>query len=756
MAYHAHTTDLRDDLEGDQTVSTHWVDVLENSYLEPINRNQYYLAAKYGGFRVPEGFDPASPESDMIQDQDWHTSGEMLYPGNQNNLSGQPIKRPDNYYLAGRADRMVASLEAAFATIVANIQASSASIAANSTRLDTDTLVFQARFNSASWRGDLFAYRLQSDGSLGSVPQWDAASVLDGMNLADRNVLFAGSSGTLEPFSWENLSAAQRTILNNNDLGESRIAYLTGNRTQERQNGGPFRTRSSRLGDIVNSNPAFSGQESYGYHRLPGAEGSSYYSFYQQKRNEELRPPVVYVGANDGMLHAFHADTGEELFAYVPSMVLPQMAALSEPGYEHRYSVDGSPTIADAYIDGEWRTVLIGALGAGGRGLFALDITHPNEPELLWEFTHPELGEGVEEVSVVRTEVGNQDDPKWIVALGNGYNSASGQAALLLIDLASGEMLAESPVYTGAGSVDEPNGMAAVIAISSSGGRTADTMYAGDLQGNLWKFDQIQANGNNKGVWRLADGEDEPLFTAVSPDQGAPRQPITSKPEAGFNSDGQVMIYFGTGKYLEAVDVESSGLRFTHSAYGIVDDGSLGITRDDLIEQEIIYEDTAHDRQVRVVSNNPRTENSMGWYLDLVPPGNNGESNGERIVVRPVLRGESVVFVTLIPSSSPCDTGGTSWMMALSRDTGGRIDGGVFDVDGDGVVDENDYVVIDGVEVPVSGLGSESGILTRPNILAGIDGVDSGYVTGSTGDTERFNIQGDGTGLGRQSWRQLR
>src|SRR5690606_649312 len=188
-----------------------------------------------------------------------------------------PIKRPDNYYLAGRADRMVASLEAAFATIVANIQASSASIAANSTRLDTDTLVFQARFNSASWRGDLFAYRLQSDGSLGSVPQWDAASVLDGMNLADRNVLFAGSSGTLEPFTWENLSAAQRIILNNNDLGESRIAYLTGNRTQERQNGGPFRTRSSRLGDIVNSNPAFSGQESYGYHRLPGAEGSSYY-----------------------------------------------------------------------------------------------------------------------------------------------------------------------------------------------------------------------------------------------------------------------------------------------------------------------------------------------------------------------------------------------------------------------------------------------------------------------------------------------
>lgn len=657
-------------------------------------------------------------------------------------------------YIAGDEQGLRDIMDTVLRQIIVEASASASSVAANSTRLDVDGLIYQARFNSANWSGDLLAYRLREDGSIRSEPAWSAADLLDapGFSVATRRVFTSNDSNQRIDFRYNQLGQVSGAVaaMNFDGRGADRVNYLRGDRSQELQNGGPFRARESRLGDIVNSDPAYMGRETFGYQGLPGTEGSSYPQYVRSKRNNPDRPPVLFVGANDGMLHAFHADTGEELFAYVPRMLINQMAQLSSPDYTHRYYVDGAPTVSDVYINGQWRTILVGTLGAGGRGIFALDVTNPRDPQVLWEFQHPELGEGVTQPSVLRIQTGNNNAGEWIVAVGNGYNSQSNQSGVILINAATGTH--RQTILTGQGSAGNPNGMAPLLAINSSGGRIANTLYAGDLHGNLWKFDQVP-QGSGRWNFRVANGGAELFQGRASP--GNRVQPITSMPEAALNEDGEVMIIFGTGKYLGPDDVElTANNNILNAAYAIIDDGSSGLRRSDLHQQRIVYEDVSNGRQVRGVTTDPRPDNKKGWYLDLVPPS--GQRQGERIVVRPVLRGNAVVFSTLIPSDIPCDTGGTSWLMALDIDNGTAVMDGFFDINDDGVINEDDFIMVDGQLIPVAGLGSESGILTRANFLSGSEGMDVGYLSDSTGNTQRVRVRGNAFNLGRQSWRQIR
>ena len=634
---------------------------------------------------------------------------------------------------------------------------SSSAIAANSTRLDTDSAIYQALFDSDDWDGDLIAYEVDTDGEVqGKV--WQAATKLDQATdakvVADDGprVIYTAydlpddeAGVEIKKFFWDNLTPTQKDALDGDAddeaLGKQRVRYLRGDRRLEQANGGAFRDRASRLGDIVNSNPAFSGAEGYGYQLLPNQAGKDYVTYLDKK---ETRKELIFVGANDGMLHAFEADNGREAFAYVPSMLFDKLPALTDPNYSHDYYVDGSAIITDAYLDGSWKTVLIGTLGAGGKGVYALDISTPASPKVMWEFAHPELGVGVKEVSVIPV---NEAATEWQVVFGNGYNSNSGKAALFALDLKTGTLKGGAPVMVGS-STD--NGLAGVTAINSGDGFFANVIYAGDLRGNMWKF-----KPTNSG-WATAFGNvntPEPMFTAKN-DAGK-RQPITARPEVAVTDDGRNVVVFGTGKYLENEDVLDLSKQ---SLYGLFDDDLKGtISKDDLLVQTITDEGRVtvkgESRPYRIFSDNEVTDTHAGWRVDLVSP--NKGAQGERVVVRPTIRGEAVVFVSLIPSEDPCGGGGSSWLIAISKNNGGQIDGGVIDVNDDGKVDENDYVNDGNVKVPVSSIGFD-GVLSRVNFVSGKGNVDQGYGSTSDGDIGRVGLKGLGGMLGRQSWRQLR
>lgn len=776
LAFDANTRDIRPDMQGRQTVSTYWVDVLEAQSLEPIRRNQFWLAAKYGGLKIPEElqptFDPYS-FTGPIPEEWWHTNGETLTSFGSRG-DGSTFPRADNYYTAGEADKMVEGLTEAFADIVSEVQQSSASsVATNSTRLDTGTLIYQARFRDDDWTGQLLAYSLTAQGALDEL-LWDAGQQgPDGPMPApaSRNILTMNNDGTVVPFLWSSLDSDHREALNtsrnnvDDGLGPDRVDWIRGVRDED---GGLFRERNSVLGSIINSDPHFVGSQNFGYEVLHEDDGGGdvYRQFRQSKVDAQGRAltPMIFVGANDGMLHGFDAVTGEERFAYMPSSVIPDLSNYTDAGYIQRYLVDGQIFAGDAYINGQWRTILVAGQGAGGRTVFAIDITDPHNitaSDVLWEFTHDELG-----YMLGPPVVGRMANGTWAAVFGNGYNSDSDTARLFVVNLETGEPI--RIIDTGVGTDANSNGLAGP-ALIADGTRTLIHAYAGDLHGNLWKFDLTHAIQPNN--WDVApSGNNAPLFPARDAD-GNP-QPITVVPELGRHPDGGYMVYFGTGRFFVQGDnvVDTDDPR-VQSFYGIWDNGNRVpdyTSRDDVLQaQTIIYEGPAvleggEDPPfagVRAVSNNTFNYDAStrrGWYLDLESPVNGYE--GERVVSTAILRAGRIIFPTLIPLADPCASGGTSWLMEMDALSGARLDYSVFDLDSDGEFTEGDYItiIVDGeeVQVPASGIRSGVGIIKDPAIISAGER-EFKFASGTSGEvevvTERGAIQRP-----RGSWRQIR
>lgn len=687
-----------------------------------------YYAAKWGGFQDTDG--DGTPN--LVEE--WDVDGN---------------DRPDTYFFAIDPNKLKDSLSEAFAGVV-KTSSSAASVATNSTRLDVDTVVYQARFNSEDWRGQLLAFQIESDGSVGD-PLWDAGDIMPADHLRDIYTLNP-ASGNGVTFEWSNLSPAQQAALNTlpdstvDSLGSQRLDWLRGDDAQEQRNGGVFRNRTiTILGDIINSDPYFVGKPDYRYHQLPDATEAAEYVTFRNSAAYQARREMLYVGANDGMLHAFDANTGAEQFAYVPNLVFEKLSALTEIDYAHQYYVDGSARAADAYVSGSWRTVLLGSLGGGGGGIFALDVTNPdtfNTTSVMWEFTDADMGDHGTQATVVRLNNGD-----WAALVGNGFESTAGRAYLYLVDLDDGSIIRKIPAGT-----ETANGLATPVPVDTDGDRITDVVYAGDLQGNLWKFD---LSGTNEAQWDVEFKQgpnDRPLFTAT--DAGGARQPITQRPAVGRHPDGGYMLYFGTGSFYAVGDNVVSSPAPEQSFYGIRDNGSrLTNGRNQLQEQEIVAEVAAAAGDVRVVSDNAVNYGSdAGWYLDLVSPVNGAE--GERSVANPVLRGDRIIFTTLIPSSEPCDFGGSGWLMELDALNGMRLPYSVLDIDGDGQFDADDFVEVDGAMVPVSGLRSSVGIIKSPGIISAGER-EFKYASGSTGEiaviTERNSTDG-----GRKSWREIK
>ncbi len=711
----------------------------------------------------------------------------------------------------GRGDFLSAknpqSLVSAFANIIGAIgqRTSSFSAAAlTSGSLETNTQLITATFDGSTWTGDVQATKLDSSGNLAGLV-WDANCILSGRVGAacvplPGNTTVQGSRTILTydpgksqgvPFRWSSLSSSEQSALNTDPvsgtadaLGSARLDYLRGSRTQEQVNGGTFRNRTGGiLGDIVDSAPVYVGPPNRFYSWGSGSPYSSWTASYATfKTAQAARTPVVYVGANDGMLHGFRADTGMEVLGFVPSALFGALNQLTSPTYAHRYYVDSTPTENDVYFTGlgQWRSVLAGGLGGGGREIYALDVTDPaafaegNAKNLvLWEFTDtkaapygdPNLGDTYSRPAIVLLNNG-----VWAAVFGNGYNSSCsgsgcGDAMLYVVNIETGALIKK--IDTGTGPTDDPtgknrpDGLATVEPVDADGNFTTDYVFAGDLYGNLWKFN---LSGSTPGTWKVAyssGSKPKPLFTAV--DAGGKPQPITTRPVVGTNPSGPgFMVYFGTGKYLETTD-SVPDTSTVQSVYGIWDPNGgtpPTITRAKLQAQTITNETTAFGAQLRVVSGNRIDwSTQMGWYLDLKSPTLGAQ--GEMMITDPVLRSGRLIFTTLIPNANVCSSGGTSWLFEISAASGGRLPYTAFDLNGDNSFNSADYVKIkDPVTgkdtyVPASGMQSKNGLLSRPAILSNCKGAECKYLQGSNGKTTKISENAGPSANGRQSWRQL-
>ncbi|MGE0809333.1 MAG: pilus assembly protein [Immundisolibacter sp.] len=645
-----------------------------------------------------------------------------------------------------------ASLTTALSTIFLDILtkvSSASSVATNSTQLDTDTKIYQARFDSADWTGQLLAYPIKADGTLDALA-WDAGSSSKMPAHGARNITFykPGTGGA--DFTWANLTLTQQAALDGDTLGDERVDYLRGSDALEVKNSGTFRNRSRALGDIVNSDPFFVGAESFGNQKLPGTEGSTYASHVTAKG---LNPKMVYVGANDGMLHGFDADTGVERLAHVPNAVFPNLKALTSPSYTHRYFVDGSPKAADAYFGGAWHTVLVETLAGGGRAVFALDVTDPTAhagSKVLWEYTDTDLGYPLGEASVVRMANG-----EWAAVFGNGYLSDNHHAVLYVVNAQTGALIRKIDTGVGGPAAADQNGLASPTVVDTNGDRIADAAYGGDLKGNMWKFDLTSATPASWDVAYRTGATNRPLFTTEAPDGTV--QAITARPAVGRHAEGGVMVLFGTGKYMELSDRIISPSPQVQTFYGIHDEGSR-VTggRSALKEQKVVVEVSEHGYDLRLTTQYEPGPADHGWFIDL-------PAAGERQVSRPVLRGGRIIFTTLIPSGETCSYGGTSWLMEMDAITGGRLKETPFDLNGDGLFNSDDWATATGdfdgdgtpetVRVPASGKKSKEGIIKTPAII-GAGEKEYKYASGTTGNVE-ITVEPGGGGTGRQSWRQL-
>lgn len=708
------------------------------------------------------------------------------------------------FYFAGNEAELTASLASAF-SFIAEQNSASSSVATNSTQFQTDALIYQAVFDSRDWSGDLQAFRLTTEDLNGNgvldsgedangngkidagevgAQLWSTSALMPAP--ADRliysyNPLATDGKGIT--FEWNSLNTNQQNILG----AEAVVDYLRGVRTQEQSNSGSFRNRGGILGDIVNSDPLFVGRENFGYTALPGSEGSSYASFVSTTRRQ-----MIYVGANDGMLHGFDAGTGadggKEIFAYLPNAAITSnLLMLTDPSYNHHYFVDGSAQSGDVYFDGAWHTVLVGGLGAGGKGLFGLDITDPDSfdaTKVLWEYSSAndaDLGYTLPQASVVRMANG-----QWAAIVANGYDSLAGKAALFIINIQTGALIKKIEAETVTGT----NGLSSPVAIDVDDDKIIDYIYAGDLNGNLWKFDVSSSDATQWGVAYSGS----PVF--VAKDSLTATQPITAKPAISKATASEqtkgVMVYFGTGQYFETGDNAVPAIPQIQSFYAIWDQcdktsasDCSGVVsgRTSLQQQTIIAETntgsptladgTNTDGDIRISSHcevtygstvptttaSPCTNNvnRRGWFMDFVSPGNIRQ--GERIVSMPLLRHGVVIFPTLIPNTSACAAGGTSWLMELDQFSGARLPSPPVDLNNDGKVDEKDMVIIDGVAYAASGFKSNVGIIDTPAIINCENGLDCKYAVGSSSNRFMKKEKAPGTSTlllpKRQSWRQL-
>jgi len=719
------------------------------------------------------------------------TSADISDASKHDDLFHAALNARGGYFSASDPAALLSSLSDVLETVssAALEQSSNASAAFNTGSLTAATRVYQALVDTTDWTGQLRAFRVSqgaevADGECPEVargelcdaldqPYWEASEELPEPD--DRVIVTRAGNvptkfrGTDEVIGKLSLAQQRGLVCSADepelcglgerlesgddgwDLAKYQIEYLRGEANPSDDYG--FRERAGLLGDIVNSNVVV----------LLPPSGAFVDDSYRTFRNEhEDRDDVVFVGANDGMLHAFAGDSGTELFAYVPEAIYGELGRLRDAAYgagvAKKAFVDGGIQIADVKLASGWRTVLVGTLGLGAQGVYALDVTAPTTVDetdpgalALWELTDAsgsdtsfdgnDMGFSFAPPAIVRIDpdLGDETGPAWVALVSNGYNntyqdathdilghctdgheaatnctvSTTGNAVLYVLNIDGSDAARIRAVLdTGEGVGDDPrldlddppspsnrtNGLARVTAVDNDGDLIADVAYGGDLFGNVWRFDLVALD------------EPDLVFSAVD-DDGSP-QPITTKIAVARHPTGVgVLLLFGTGQYLNAGDKSDASKAHVQSFYGIWDDGSAGsngapsVTRDELLQQRFTHTATVDGASGGLASSGRvSTDNriqwsgddaSRGWYIDLVVDPDDADPDAEgERVVTPAQVRNGRVVFVSLIPGDCCDAGGTSWINVLDVADGSRLAMIPFDYNFDGVFNADDLLEI--------------------------------------------------------------
>ena len=708
LAYWANTSQLRTDGKTGISAQTYVIDVDEYGNGMPTDANprrwthprdsQLYLAAKYGAFRPEQN--PTVPHDPTDPFWPLPTASSPRSAAGCYGYLWDPAGScdPPNYFLATDGARFSRVVKNIFADLeVAGEAVTQAGASSAVVTEGTKQYIYQGKFMTPGWVGDLRRVPVTYDpiggltiGAPGGEtpttalkePDWPVPA--PGPAIPPRNIFTYSGAATPTanstiPFEWSALSPAQQAVLNGTDaLGEARLHYLRGSTSDEQRavgSSGQFRRRaasggvSNVLGDIIHSNPVYVGAPA------PGVQGVDYQAFYSANA---ARPAAVYVGANDGMLHAFDAGLTRELFAYIPSMIFQHLPALSDPAYRHRPYVDGGIAVAEAKVGNAWKTVLASSMGGGAQGVFALDVTNPQNfsgtSGALWEFSDtddPDMGNifGAPVIAkFIHSMTSGIPTHEYFVVVSSGVNNyaadgAVGSApggALFLLSLNKPAGVAwqrnvnyfKYPILNSAVNQSKLAGLSPPAVATNNAGAVT-TVYAGDLQGQLWRF-SFPPTGP------MSATTAHRLFTAR--DAGGNPQPITTPPAIVFAPDGGHVVLLGTGKYLESTDVRSA---VQDSMYGIYDTLAANYTvpgRSALALRTLSGGVGAAQLGLSGVNfgySGPGAK--AGWYFDFA----NAVSTGERVVTPPQLGFGQVIFNSLLPApafaSCPAGSGGRSY-----------------------------------------------------------------------------------------------
>jgi type IV pilus assembly protein PilY1 len=689
LAYGIHVNDIRTDLTGAQTVSTYWMDVAEDQEVE--NLNPYYLATKYGGF-TPTTAIPASGSGSSYNMNTALTTSQYDTTGGTVTMNGGNVHPlPDNYFVAGNAAKMVSSLTSAFTNISNAIKAYTTSFSLSKANVSASGLTsFASQYDPSSWTSTITGSTLTFSASTGAPSDstvWLSSNTLQtqlagtGWRTA-RNVITysngpsCGTSYAGVPFEVANLCSTQLAALNvgslagtysSNTTSTQYLNFLRGdvsNQVGSSTSGSTqsLRARALLLGDVVDANlvPVGTPGASYSETYNPG-----YTAFTTQWSTTTPRPTMVYAAANDGMMHAFVGSTGVEQFAYVPSAVYQGptgtplsngLAQLGNPNYVHHYYVDATPTVVDVDFNRtngntsgspNWHSILVGGLGKGGKSYYAIDVTNPAgmssetaaAGKVLWEFTDSTMGYSFGIPVVVKTAKYG-----WVVALTSGYNNSDGNGYLYLVNPANGALLQKIQTPSASSGMTQASAY-----IQDYSDFTADSIYVGDLNGNLWRFD----------LTGTPTTYSAPTLLATLADSSGTAQPVTTAPLIEIHpTTRKRYVMVGTGQLLSTSDVASSQIQTFYAiidgtATGFITPVSTPITRSNLTAVSSVLTGVT----LASVTN--------GWYLDL---GSSG-GVGYRVVVNPTAYNGVVAFSELLTSTNACSPSGTSNLYGLNYAT---------------------------------------------------------------------------------------
>ncbi len=630
---------------------------------------------------------------------DWPDPIYAIGPERIDDLWHAAVNGGGRYFSARTPEALASALAATIAQIRTSSAAASASATSSQVPTVGDNLLFSSRYRSLYWDGDLDARRINlSNGSISATVEWSAAARLAqrvGDASDERRIYIPPAAGgpVLRPFRWGELTATEQrwfaapcaatpawrqcTQLTEAQKvqagGVNLVNYLRGQRGFEDR---PehrlrlFRAREQVLGAPINAQPLYVGPPAFRY------ADANYADFRDQVA--AARERMVYLAANDGMLHAVDAASGDERWAFIPAGVLPQLRRSADTAFAagFRYLLDGTPVAGDICASApaspcssrEWRTVLVGGLGVAGREYYALDITDPERPAYLWRFSVAddiELGYALGQPVITQ-----RPDGRWVVILTSGYNNVdpgSGRGMLFVLDAASGELLAR--IDTGVGSTAQPAGLAQLNAwIDNVLDNTAARLYGGDLLGNVWRFDL-------SGGSTPADARAVLLARLVR--NGVP-QPVTTRPELSrVHAGGQSIsvVTVGTGRYLGMSDMEDKSVQSIYTFRDNLSSSGWGDLRSqsNVIRQQL----SADDAQARSVTRHPVDWlTDVGWYLDL----DTRADSGERMVLAPQQQLGQLHLITNVPDNNACRPHAESWLYVLQY-----LDGSYVAMDGQAV-----------------------------------------------------------------------